>query len=433
MGPKKNIVVVGGGPAGIEAAVTAVTNGGRVILVSDGPVGGRADWHSMLPSKAWIRRVHAARSRPDETDFDSVRVDFVETARSWHRQQSRQLSELEVVLVEGRGSLISDHRVTVKGDGQAEEYDADAIIIATGAVPAFPPGLEPDGSRVIAPHLMADVSELSREIAVIGDGPPAIEYVDVFNRLGLQVSWMVSPYFPMATTEFLIDSLKTRGVAVFMGSLVTSLERSADHVTLIMDDGARHDAGMVFVSIGAKPDVQSLGLSAADIDVAANGTVTVNEYLQTSASSVYIVGDALGQGAVSVARAQARVAALHAMNAVVEPFRRDCVVVGIYSQPQWATVGTVNEAGLTSVTVSYAEGLIGHLLPDEAGQIELFYDGDGLIRGAVAVGADANNLLAPIAVAIRMNGSVQDLASVYGAHPTVSELAFVAARKAAQG
>jgi dihydrolipoamide dehydrogenase len=130
------------------------------------------------------------------------------------------------------------------------------------------------------------------------------------------------------------------------------------------------------------------------------------------------------------ATAEAWIAGRHAAGAEIAPFRPETVIHAIYSEPQVAQIGNVAGNDLGRVRVDYAEALKSHLVPDSAGFVELVFDQQREITGAVAVGPHAADVLAPVAVAIRMGARLDEVAPIFAAHPTLSELVFIAARSA---
>ncbi|MEM7126064.1 MAG: NAD(P)/FAD-dependent oxidoreductase [Chloroflexota bacterium] len=430
----KHVVIMGAGPGGVEAARTVASLGGRATLISDGSIGGRANWQTLLPSKAWIDAADKASIRTANVGVDATSIGekFQAVAQAWQSQIGDELTALEVSLVPGRASFQSAAQIIVKCDEEdvGSLIEADAVIIATGARPFFPPGFEPDGERIFAPHLMTQLGSIPSSMVVIGDGLPATEYVDVFNRLGIEITWMVSPAFPAFHTDSLVEILIRRGVKVWQQSFTKQIEQTQNGVAIITTDDVRYEADVAFVAIGYQPDLSDLNVEAAGMQIGERGTISIDEFQQTDVANVYIVGDANGVGSSSITAAQARVAARHAMGVDVAPFRPECVVSGIYTDPQWAIVGSYAspERPSRSVRVPCAEVLAGHLATSAEGFLELAYDEARIITGGLAIGPNACEILATVALAIQMNATLEDLASIYAARPTFSELVFEAAR-----
>ena len=132
------------------------------------------------------------------------------------------------------------------------------------------------------------------------------------------------------------------------------------------------------------------------------------------------------------AMAMARVAGLHAAGADVAPFNPNAVIAAVYSEPQVAQVGIVasEDGAIQTTRVAYSTVMKAHLLSETEGFVELAYDQAGRVTGGLAVGPHAGDVLAPVALAIQVGASLNDLAAIFAAHPTLSELAFAAARQA---
>lgn len=451
----RHIVVVGGGPAGIEAAAAAVQAGARVTLVSEGPIGGRAGWDSLLPSKLWsgtaelVARVEGAGAR-GVTGVSEPRVEpsavvarIRELARTWSVQEAQRLEALGVRVVTGIASFAGPHTlIVVSGEGHSPTtLEADAIIIATGSVPRFPPAMRPDGKRVLAPRHMSALEMLPCDLVVVGGGVTGSEFVSLFSRLGVRVTWLVGtrgvlPTVAPAASQELAAALVARGVDLRVGARTERIEHAEDGVAVTTSDGAQFRAAMAFLAIGRMPDLSRLDLAAAGLAAGSDGALAVDAYGRTTAPHIYAVGDAVGGPMLANrAMAQAWAAGRHAAGQAVTPYRPETVVHAVYTDPEVAQVGQVADpsGGLQTVRVPFAAGLKAHLLGDAGGWVELAYEpASGLVRGAVAVGPHAADVLAPIALALQLKATVAQLGAVFGPNPAITELAFIAARAALQ-
>lgn len=449
----RTIVVIGGGPAAVEAAVAAGQAGASVTLVSDGPIGGRAGWDSLVPSKVWLAaadllgELHAAEVLglaplpPARVAPQAVLARIRAVAQSWSDQALQRLSAAGVTRISGVASFSGPHSLTVSAEGQPPTtLAADAIIIATGSVPRFPPGLRPDGKRVLAPRFASSLDTLPADIIVVGGGATGCEFTSLFTRLGVPVTWLVGdprvlPQFAPAAGAHLAQALVDAGVALHTAAMVERIEPEQAGVAVITSDGARYRAAMAFLAIGRRPDLARLNLEAAGLPTNPDGTLTVDSYGQSGVPGIYAVGDAAGAPMLANrAMAQAWIAGRHAAGLTVEPYRPEAIIHAVYSDPEVAQLGSLEglPATLQRVRVPYAAGLKGHLSPGAgAGWVELSYEpASGQIRGALAVGAHAADVLAPVALAVQLGAGLAHLAPVFAAHPALSELAFIAARAA---
>ncbi len=436
----EQIVVIGAGPGGVEAAATAARAGRPVTLISDGPVGGRAGWHSLLPSKAWLAAAEEAQVTGRAPNFAALLERLEQIKRDWNGGLQSRLASLGVTILSGQAAFSAPDQLKVApADGSDSGTIRGATVIAApGSVPFFPPPLKPDGRLVLAPRFLSRLSALPPTMLVIGAGATGCESAFLFNALGVQVTWIVDqfgvlPNFHPDAGTFLAQALVRQGVHAVVGQQVVDLERREGQVTAVLADNARYSAAQAFVAIGRKPDWSMLNLEAAGVGADANGRYAVDGFGRTANPAVYLAGDADGGWMIAnKAMSQGRIAAMHAAGLLTKPYDPDVIIQPVYSEPQVAQVGRVFPApGLTAVHLPYSAALKPHLLAQGAGFLLLTYDEQsGLLRGGVAGGPEAAGILAPIALALKLGAHLSDLADLYAAHPTLSELPFLAAREA---
>jgi pyruvate/2-oxoglutarate dehydrogenase complex dihydrolipoamide dehydrogenase (E3) component len=277
----KRIVVIGGGPAGVEAALAAAPHAQSVSIVSDAPIG---DWTKLMPSRVWLTAVEQIRavSGPhvltsghdrvaDAFDMEAITAHVDRVAQSWSHHISQELKSQGVKLVSGRGSFGSPNRILVACAESDEELDADSVIIAAGSVPFFPPILQPDGQSVFSPETLFHIKTLPKSILVVGDGPPGFEFVDIFSQLGIRVIWIVlegGPRSNFATEAdaFLIDLFRQRGVEIQAGEPISHLKRLPDKVIAVRPEGAEFAAEAAFATLGYRANLAPIQLEAAGLE-----------------------------------------------------------------------------------------------------------------------------------------------------------------------
>jgi dihydrolipoamide dehydrogenase len=355
----------------------------------------------------------------------------------WNQSLEDALNSQGVRIIQGKARFAEVNRVEVQplGTKETSYLEADSIIVASGSVPLFPPELKPDGKKIIAPRFASHLSSLPRSMVVVGAGPTGCETVYLFNRFGVHVTWIVDQFgiLPQMHPELGVSlgaELARQGVHVVQGQMVERLEQN-DEVTAVLADGARYHADMAFVAIGRKPDWSRLNLEAADLFPDGGGQIPIDEFGRTVKENIYLVGDAAG-GALTAnkAMAQARIAARHAAGKPVRGYDPNLIVNVTYTDPQVAQVGQVYESeNVRSVRVPFSSALKTNLLYETDGFLALFYDeADQKLKGATALGPHAADVLTPVAVALSLRASVEQLAEMCAPHPTLSELPFIAAR-----
>ena len=442
----KKIVIIGGGPAGIEAAKAASKAGGAVTLVSNAPVGGRAGWHSLLPSKVWLTAADSLGvfAEADEwglsgaagtAEPEAILARIKTMKESWNGRLRAELAELGVQFVTGTAVFTGPRTITVSNDDGEQTLTADAFIAATGSVPVFPPNMKPNGKNILAPRFASALKSLPPSVVVVGAGATGTEFVYLFNRLGLDVTWIVDqfgvlPDFDDEAGQVLADKLAARGVKLVTGYMADRIEQTeGGGVAVVTTDGGRYPAGMAFLAIGRKPDTAVLNLEAAGLTLE-KGTVAVDEYGRSSQPHIYLAGDATGLPMIgNRAMAQAWAAGQHAAGGDPLPFSENTVIGAVYAEPQVAQMGTLTGEGIETVRVPFAASLKGQLLAQQDAFVKLAYEGgNGRLTGAVAVGQHAADVLAPVMVALHTGMTLREFAALYAAYPTLSELPFSAAR-----
>jgi len=426
----KRIVIIGGGPAGIEAAKTGARLGGQVTLICDALWGNKMG-QSVLWSKMWMQGADEGAL----TDEVKGRLDSAEMA--WQKQLEKDLVDLGVEIMIGKGVFQSENVVGILDDSRQvrDTRSADAVIIATGSTPIFPLGFEPDGERVFAPHMIDQLETPPKDMIVVGDGGPGFVYADALNRLGVHVTWLgagkrLFAGWPVSVGEFFEREFKQRGMHIFLGQIASRMERDKKGVTVVMPDGIQHCASTALVAIGLKPNLNALGLASAHLEINKRGRLKVDGFGRTDVSHIYVVGEATGFGTANTSMAQGRIAAQDALGINVSPLCLEHIVVGFETQPNVAAVGQFDVADVSVTRAPYASGWKATECDETEGFVEIAYDDQRRVVWGVVVGARAGDVLAPVAVAIRTDATIDELASVYGMHPSLSEVVFEAARRA---
>lgn len=436
MNQHKRIVIIGAGPAGVQAALAASGAGHNVTLISESAPGGRAAWQTLLPSKMWLSP--GANSSPE-----AMRARYEQVAGAWQKQLAEELERAGVDLRLGTATFVSAHEIQIlpPEGGYPDQISADAVIVATGSVPFVPPGLQPDGKKIFSPHQIWQIPILPRSMVVIGAGGPATEYVDAFSRLGVRITWITGPVgvlsaFPPDAGRFIAQVMEQRGVRILARLMAREIKEDANGIAVHTADGAKHAAEMAFVAIGLRPDLDRLNLPAAGVRVGSSGGCATDPYGRTSVQHIYLVGDAASPLSANISMAQGRQAGWHAAGLDVPPVQLEHAVMAIYTQPQVAMVGRMSDRvePLNKVRVPFSACLRSYLTEprqdENTGFVEIAYDAARRITGAIAVCPEAAEILTALAVAVRAGLTIDELATVYPAHPTFSELAIIAARAA---
>ncbi|HEY4377712.1 MAG TPA: FAD-dependent oxidoreductase, partial [Acidimicrobiales bacterium] len=355
----QRFVIIGGGPAGNQAATTAARLGAEVTLVERDVVGGAAHLWDCIPSKAMIatggamndlRRAHGMGLSQVHADLDftalSQRISAIETRLE--SSVTGLLQSQDVRMIKGTGRLTGPHSVEVEqADGTTVHLEADTIVLSTGSRPRIPDFAQIDGNRVLTTRDAYPPPSLPEHLVVIGSGVTGVEFVHMFSAFGCQVTLIVSrqqvlPQKDPEVAAVLEDDFLKRGVKLFKGARAVGIDVSDDGVLVRCDDGRVGKGSHALLCIGSVPNSEGLGLESAGVTTD-GGYVVVDHNCRSSVPHIYAAGDLSGKLPLSsVATMQGRKIAEHAMGLHAGPHRHldyEKAASAIFTDPEIADVG----------------------------------------------------------------------------------------------
>jgi len=459
------IVIIGGGPAGYEAALVAAQLDADVTVVEADGAGGACVLSDCVPSKTFIASsdvVTAFRhgeslgvrvTAPDAVALDApavhARVKRLALAQS--ADIAAKLAKAGVELVHGRARLGADtlghtHRVDVEPvDGAPYALDAGTVLIATGAVPRILPDCGPDGARILTWRDVYDLPELPERLAIVGSGVTGAEFASAYLAAGVDVTLVssrdrVMPHEDPDAAAVIENVFRSRGMTVLSNARATAVRRTDAGAVVELADGQRVDASHVLMAVGSVPNTTGLNLQEYGVDVGPGAYVTVDRVSRTNVPGIYAAGDCTGLLALaSVAAMQGRIAMWHALGEAVTPLRLTTVSANVFTDPELATVGVSQDDVDTgrvpgrSITQPLTGNARAKMANMQAGFVKLFCrPASGLVIGGVVVAPKASELILPIALAVENHLSVDQLAKTISIYPSLSGSLTEAARQLMQ-
>ncbi len=369
-----------------------------------------------------------------------ARVQSLATAQS--ADVAARLSAEGVKVIAGTGRLTAPG-VVVTGDS---EIKADAVLIATGAMPKSLPGAEPDGERILTWRQLYDLTELPEELIVVGSGVTGAEFASAYQALGSQVTLVSSrdrvlPHEDADAAVLMEDVFRRNGMTVLGRSRATGVRTTGDGVVVKLQDGRTVRGTHCLLTVGMAPNTTGLGLAEAGVTVDERGFVQVDKVSRTSAPGVYAAGDCTGVLMLaSVAAMQGRIAMWHALGEAVKPLRLSHVAATIFTEPEIATVG-VSEQAIDSGQVPDAVIVRMPLATNARAKMQGFRDGfvklfarrsSGMVLGGVVVAPRASELILAISLAVERSLTVDHVAQTFAVYPSLSGSLTEAARRLMQ-
>jgi dihydrolipoamide dehydrogenase len=448
------VVIIGGGPGGYEAALVGRQLGADVLLVERDGLGGSAVLTDVVPSKALIAVAEAAIDTRGAgvigVHAGAVTVDLEDVnsrLKKWAQNQSTDITQRligeGVEVIAGCATLTSATTVRVAAnDGSSREVTADVILLSTGARPRELDTALPDGQRILNWKQLYEMDTLPQHLIVVGSGVTGAEFAGAYQALGSQVTLVSSrdqvlPGEDADAAEVVQNVFAQRGMTVLSRSRAVSVIRTTDGVEVALSDGRVIAGSHCLMAVGSVPNTEDLGLEVAGVTASESGHIVVDGVSRTNVRGIYAAGDCTGVFLLaSVAAMQGRIAMRHALGDAVRPLRLDTVSSNVFTDPEIATVGVSQhdvETGKEQadvVLLPLATNARAKMQGITQGFVKLFAQkGSGIVVGGVVVAPKASELIYSIALAVEHRLTVDDLAATFTVYPSLSGSIAEAARR----
>jgi dihydrolipoamide dehydrogenase len=447
------VVIIGGGPAGYEAALVAAQLGAEVTVIEADGAGGACVLFDCVPSKTFIASSDVVTAfhhggnlgvrvaGPDAVALDgaAVHARVKRLALAQSADVAAKLVKAGVSLVTGRARLGADslghlHQVMIEPvDGQAYEVRASTVLIATGATPRILRSAAPDGQRILTWRDVYDLPALPEKLIVVGSGVTGAEFASAYLAAGVDVTLVssrdrVMPHEDPDAATAIESVFRGRGMRILANSRAASAMAVNGAAVVELADGSTVEGSHVLMAVGSVPNTEGLGLSEYGVAVNAGGFVSVDRVSRTNVPGVYAAGDCTGVLALaSVAAMQGRIAMWHALGEAVTPLRLKTVAANVFTDPELASVGVTQndmDSGripARSVLLPLSGNARAKMADIESGFVKLFCrPASGLVVGGVVVAPKASELILPIALAVENHVTVDQLAHTITIYPSLS-------------
>jgi dihydrolipoamide dehydrogenase len=441
-----DIAIIGGGPAGYVAAIRAAQLGGRVALVEKDRLGGTCLHRGCIPTKALLRSAEALLESREASTFGvttrDAAIDFGAMMAWKERAVAQQAEELEkliawrkIAVFRGNGRLVGPGSIKI-GD---ESVTAGKIIVATGSSPTRLPIPGSNLPGVLTTDEILELPTMPGSLVVVGAGVVGCEFASIFSALGAHVTMLevlprILPPVDEEMARRFQQILRGQGVNIRTGASLQEIRTDGEQLCLLFAlDEEQHEivADRVLMAVGREPCTDALKEAGLALE---NGSLAVNEHMETGVDNVYAAGDVVGLYMLAyVASYQGILAAENALGGRRQADYR-AVPTCVYTLPEIASVG-LREEEARAQGISYKVSRFpfsavarAQLLGQPQGLVKIVCEEpSGRLLGMHILGPRATDIIGEGALALRMGATAQDLAHTMHGHPGLSEAIYEAA------
>jgi len=457
---KYNVIVVGSGPGGYVAAIRASQLGLKTAIIEKESLGGICLNWGCIPTKALLKSAEVLHYLNHAADYglkaDNVSVDLgatIKRSRSVAEGMSKGVQFLmkknKIDVIMGSGKLARGKKVDVTDDkGKVTSYEADHIILATGARAKALPNIPIDGTKVIEYRKAMVPENTPKALVVIGAGAIGVEFAYFYHALGSKVTVIefleqgLVPREDPEVSKELTKQFTKSGITVLGNTAVEKVDTSGKTIIVTAKDRKTGNVSeiqcdLVLSAAGVTSNIENIGLEALGIKTD-KGKVVVNEWYQTNVPGIYAIGDITeGPALAHVASAEGIICVEKIAGHHPQPMDYNNIPSCTYCQPEIASVGMTEQqakeagfelkVGKFPFTASGKAKASGH--PE--GFVKLIFDAKyGEVLGAHMIGAHVTDMIAEIVVARKLESTGMEILKSVHPHPTMSEAIMEAAAAA---
>ncbi|WP_319466129.1 FAD-dependent oxidoreductase [uncultured Pseudodesulfovibrio sp.] len=441
-----DLVVIGAGPGGFDAAVAGAGYGLKVALVEKDVLGGTCVNRGCIPTKLWLGATSAIEELHNQSkmkvasgevnvDFTALQARVQKHLVGTRKAMGMQLKKLGVDLLEGIGRLAGKGKISVENEDGTQEVDYKNLVVATGSKPIFFPGLEPDGECVLDSDMFLSMDSMPSSLIVVGAGFIGLEMAQAAHRFGAKVTVVdamdrVAPLEDPEVSKALRSVFKRWKWDIKLEERVSGVRTVDGKAVLTLESGEQIEADKALVAVGRGPVTQGIGLEEAGIEMQFN-QIQVDENLM-AAKNIYAIGDANGQMQLAHAAAhQAHYVASRIAGKTDAPYESGPIPSVLYGAPEVMRVGLMqNEAFLTDMDcevskVQLAANPMAQAHAATQGFVKVVWSG-GKVVGVTAVGHEVSRLATTSTMIVQQGWTAEDIYKTIFPHPSLDESLLMA-------
>ncbi|MEX0647505.1 MAG: NAD(P)/FAD-dependent oxidoreductase [Balneolaceae bacterium] len=431
-----DIIVIGGGAAGLTASGVAVSMGAKTMMVEKHKLGGDCTWYGCVPSKILLNQARKAVITGQPPDFghiknklDTLRQKIYEEAD--HPDKFRKMG---IDVEEGEAKFLNKNTIQITGgNGNTREVSSRYFIIASGSSAFIPPVDGIDRTPYLTNQTLFEIKKLPESMVIVGAGPIGTEMAQAFQRLGTKVTVvdMLDRILSNDITEFttlLKQQLEKEGVSYRLGSRIQSVEGNEERIRITIEkDGKQEhiEAEKLLMATGRRASYQSLNPEAAGVESGKQGII-VNDKCRTSQRNIYAIGDVTGLYQFThMSEHMAKIAVSNALLKIPMKIDHKHVPWCTYTDPEMAHVGAtrkqLDQEGTSYEVYKFPYDMIDRAITDDAtdGWIWIYAKKwSGKILGADVFGAHAGEMISQYGLAMKNGITLKNMSDTIYPYPS---------------
>lgn len=444
---EKDVVIIGGGPGGYQAAIRAAQLGRKVTLIEKADLGGVCLHKGCIPSKLYteaadrIRKIKAAGEYGIELSFSAFQLEkLIHEKNRKTAQLKKGVEELcksnEIELVRGNAFFLSSDRVGIENGESYQVFRFKHCLIATGSTPVWPSGISPRSEKLLDCWSVFSMEKLPDEFIIYGSGYIALELAMSFQAFGAKASIMLDQEkedfgFDESINRELSRILKKNRIKVYRGAKLLSAEENQSGVRIIYEAGGeinQLEGSCFLASAGFRPNTANLGLERAGVEIDSAGFIKIDQQGKTSVSHIFAAGDVVdGPLLASKAIRQGKAAAEIIAGLKTEADFRFAPAV-VHTQPPIAYTGLTEqealEAGYKIEAGTFPFSSLGYasVKGSREGMAKVIFEKEtGFLLGVHMIGEGAQELIHAGVSLLEMAAREEDMLFPVYAHPSSAE------------
>ena len=434
---KSDIIIIGSGPGGYQAAAYAAKNGLQVTIIEERHAGGTCLNEGCIPTKTLCHEVDVLETL--RTAVPSAKIDYAHVTQRLEevitqlRAGVEQLMKMPgITMVNGHAAFKDAHTVVVNG----EEHTAPKIIIATGSKPKMPPHCDIDMSVVYTSTEMLRLDHVPESIVIVGAGVIGMEFASIFNSFGSKVTVVeflkeCLPTIDGDIAKRLRKTMEKQGITFHMQSAVKRI--ASDGVTFERKGKEETiNAETILVATGRMPNLEGLCLEAAGVEHSPKG-ITTDDSMRTNVEGIYAIGDVNGRQMLAHAATMQGIKVVNEILGKPCDIRLDIMPAAIFTRPEAASVGVsedmCKESGAEYICRKAFFRANGKAVAmnETEGMLKLLADSSGRIVGCHVFGPHAADIVQEVSALMCRDTTLSQLADIVHIHPTLGEIVHEAA------